>query len=263
MKKIDRRLFGVYTYFAKKESDRVELLYPQLDMRPRMVKAPGIIAKAMDEPVARNAIIVGSIGYSVISTAILLKTSKRKLPTALNILGAAALPAAISGISTALIDKAKLFEDKSRLLNECTARYNKLSALTAEGISDDPRLTKSVMKHFRDLRYVIKELREDLHYNGSCDDLDSLRGEKSKKQAMEAICASFGDIHAEYVEDLRRSKIIGTLGDQIIVDVRDAEALERVKAETEHIGELFREFGLVPLFMASSDFGEALSDMML
>ena len=106
-------------------------------------------------------------------------------------------------------------------------------------------------------------LREDLHYNGSCDDLDFLRGEKSKKQAMEAICASFGDIHAEYVEDLRRSKIIGTLGDQIIVDVRDAEALERVKAETEHIGEVFREFGLVPLFMASSDFGEALSDMML
>ena len=108
MKKIDRRLFGVYTYFAKKESDRVELLYPQLDMRPRMVKAPGIIARAIDGSVARNAIIVGSIGYSVISTAILLKTSKRKLPAALNILGAAALPAAISGISTALIDKAKL-----------------------------------------------------------------------------------------------------------------------------------------------------------
>ena len=55
------------------------------------------------------------------------------------------------------------------------------------------------------------------------------------------------------MEDIRKGKLFGISADQIMIVVDTKEALERVKAESKRIDEVFGTFGFTPIFYAGKE----------
>lgn len=240
-----------------RSSAAYELIKPKEQTTQFLKESRRSIHDRLENNPVKCAVLSGSAAYVMTASVMLFLQSKKKILTAAF---AAAMTAAISGFTAYTFDKITLYERKNKKYNEYIARYAEAESVLSKSISDDTRLTKGAMLYRRDLRSVIRLLSEDLGYtNCYADSICFEHSPKSKKQLIDAICAEFGDIKAEYVSDIEKGTVIGILGEQIIINVENEESLKRINDSSEKIDEVFAVFGLKPTFSS----GDALKDLVL
>lgn len=211
-----------------------------------------------------TAVLVGTGAYVLLSSAMMFVNNVSKPLKIIATLSGSLFIAAVGGLTNEIIDRINTHDQIYKKYIEYIEAYNTLENNISQEISDDTRITRSVLFHRRDLYDGIKLRAKDLGYNNEHFSLYTpIYSKKSERQLIEALCAEFGKIHAEFVEDIRKGKLFGISADQIIIDVGTKDALERVKAVSERIDEVFGIFGLTPIFYAGKEVRGALGDMVL
>ena len=201
-----------------------------------------------------TAVLAGTGAYMLLSTALIFVNNVSKPIKIIGTLSGSLLTAAVGGFAADIIERINTNDLVYKKYIEYIEAYNTLESNISQEISDDPRITRSVLFYRRDLYGGIKLRAKDLGYNNEHFSLYTpIYSKKSERQLIEALCSEFGKIHAEFVEDIRKGKLFGISADQIMIVVGTKEALERVKAESKRIDEVFGTFGLTPIFYAGKE----------
>lgn len=225
-----------------------ELIAIQPSEAPRSIKLHPMKDKLEDSPLG-TATLAGTGAYVLLSSAMMLTNRISKPCKVFGVLVGTILTAAVGGLTADIIDRINTNELIYKKYIEYTEAFIDLENQISQELSDDTRITRAVMQHRRNLYDGIKLRAKDLGYDRkSFQPVACTYSKKSEHQLIGALCAEFGKIHAEFVEDIRNGKLEAVSGEQIFIDVGTQDAFERIKAVSERIDEVFGKFGLVPIF---------------
>ena len=199
------------------------------------------------------AVLSGAAAYTLSSAVMVPCRKGSKLNRTLLVTAATAIASAAGAGAAWVTDRVNANELTSKKYIEYTHEFIKVESEVTQDISDDVRVTRSVMLYRRDLLDGIKRRGEDLGYKDCGAPCSFELSRKSHSQLLATFCAEFGKIHAEFVEDIRNSTIYSFAGNEIIIKVMTNEAMERIKAASERIDEVFAVFGLCPIFFSGED----------
>lgn len=241
-----------------------EMIEPKPLYAPRIkVRRHPIKEKLEDTPLGW-AVLSGAGAYALFSTTMTLTQNIHKPHKVIGLLSGTLLTAAIGGVMAHILESIHTNELIHRKYIEYTQSYIDLERNISEEISDDTRVTRSVFLYRRDLYDGIKRRASDLGFKDALvSPCSYIYSEKSKKQLLEMLCAEFGNIHAEFVEDIRKGKLFSISSEEIMIDVKTKEAMDRIKAASKCINEVFGMFDLKPVFYAVEESVRAMSELVL
>lgn len=222
-----------------------DLIAPKGSYAPiRSIRVHPLRDKLEDTPL-ETAAYVGVGAYVLTSLTMMFANNISKPFKIIGTLSGALLATAVGGLTAEIIDRINTHDLIYKKYIAYIEAYNALENIISQDISDDTRITRSVLFHRRNLYDGVRLRANDLGYDTEHLPLYSpVYSQKSERQIIEAICAEFRDTHDEFVDDIRKCKLIDISADKITIDVGTQEALDRVKAASKHIDEIFGLFGL-------------------